>query len=51
MDEILAKKREQGLQGMRIFVADDPNLTAEQIAEAYCKMENSESTNVTDKIL
>ena len=51
MDEILEEKRKRGLQGTRIFVDDNPNVTAEQIAEAYCKMENAPKKIVTDKFL
>lgn len=41
MDELLAKKREQGTLGVRLFVQNSQDLTAEDIACDFCKMDEA----------
>lgn len=55
MDRILSEKRAVGMRGVRLFVRDGGDVTAEDIARGYCQLCNAESDNrfedATDEVL
>ena len=55
MDRILSDKRAAGVRGVRLFVRDGGDVTAEDVARGYCQLCKSECAgrfeDVTDEVL
>lgn len=55
MDRILSEKRAAGWRGVRLFVRDGSDVTAEDVARGYCQLCKAEDEgkfeDVTDEVL
>lgn len=55
MDRILSEKRTAGVRGVRLFVRDGGDATAEDVAHGYCQLCKAEAAgkfeDVTSEVL
>ena len=50
MDRILTEKRAAGMRGVRLFVRDGGDVTAEDVARGYCQLCKAEDAGMFEDV-